>query len=260
MICTVTFNPSLDYIVSVGDFRTGRTNRTDSERILPGGKGINVSVVLKNLGIGSRALGFTAGFTGEEIRREVEALGICPDFISVPEGLSRINVKIRNLDGTEINGMGPVIGEDRTEELMEKLDGLGAGDVLVLAGSIPASLPDDMYSRILERLRGREILSLVDAEGDLLKNALRYLPFLIKPNHHELGGPGRGGRERVHGSGAGGKAREFGGSRRFHARRIPCGVAGEAGLRTRLPDGAGSGERQRLFRMPGLRGGDPGAV
>ena len=188
MICTVTFNPSLDYIVSVGDFRTGRTNRTDSERILPGGKGINVSVVLKNLGIGSRALGFTAGFTGEEIRREVEALGICPDFISVPEGLSRINVKIRNLDGTEINGMGPVIGEDRTEELMEKLDGLGAGDVLVLAGSIPASLPDDMYSRILERLQSREILSLVDAEGDLLKNALRYHPFLIKPNHHELGG------------------------------------------------------------------------
>ena len=137
MICTVTFNPSLDYIVSVGDFRTGGTNRTDSERILPGGKGINVSVVLKNLGIGSRALGFTAGFTGEEIRREVEALGICPDFISVPEGLSRINVKIRNLDGTEINGMGPVIGEDRTEELMEKLDGLAAEDGSVYMAPAP---------------------------------------------------------------------------------------------------------------------------
>lgn len=187
MIYTVTFNPSLDYIVSVDEFKLGLTNRTDSELILPGGKGINVSTILNNLGIPSTALGFVAGFTGEEIVREVEKLGIPSDFIQIPEGISRINVKLKSIDGTEINGMGPKIGADKVEELMRKLDVLGEGDVLVLAGSIPASMPDDMYSRIMERLEGRGVLFFVDATGDLLRNVLKYHPFLIKPNNHELG-------------------------------------------------------------------------
>lgn len=187
MIYTVTFNPSLDYIVSVDGFKLGLTNRTDSELILPGGKGINVSTILNNLGISSTALGFVAGFTGEEIVREVENLGIPSDFIQIPEGISRINVKLKSIDGTEINGMGPKIAADKVEELMRKLDVLGEGDVLVLAGSIPASMPDDMYSRIMERLEGRGVLFFVDATGALLRNVLKYHPFLIKPNNHELG-------------------------------------------------------------------------
>lgn len=187
MIYTVTFNPSLDYIVSVDGFKLGLTNRTDSELILPGGKGINVSTILNNLGIPSTALGFVAGFTGEEIVREVEKLGIPSDFIQIPEGISRINVKLKSIDGTEINGMGPEIAADKVEELMRKLDVLGEGDVLVLAGSIPASMPDDMYSRIMERLEGRGVLFFVDATGALLRNVLKYHPFLIKPNNHELG-------------------------------------------------------------------------
>lgn len=187
MIYTVTFNPSLDYIVSVDGFKLGLTNRTDSELILPGGKGINVSTILNNLGISSTALGFVAGFTGEEIVREVEKLGIPSDFIQIPEGISRINVKLKSIDGTEINGMGPEIAADKVEELMRKLDVLGEGDVLVLAGSIPASMPDDMYSRIMEQLEGRGVLFFVDATGALLRNVLKYHPFLIKPNNHELG-------------------------------------------------------------------------
>lgn len=187
MIYTVTFNPSLDYIVSVDDFKLGLTNRTNSELILPGGKGINVSIILNHLGVESTALGFVAGFTGEEIVKEVENLGITSDFISIPDGISRINVKLKSIDGTEINGMGPDISPEKVEELMKKLDILGEGDVLVLAGSIPASMPDDMYSRIMERLDGRGIMFFVDATGDLLKNVLKYHPFLIKPNNHELG-------------------------------------------------------------------------
>lgn len=187
MIYTVTFNPSLDYIVSVDDFRLGLTNRTDSELILPGGKGINVSTILNNLGIPSTALGFVAGFTGDEITKKVKELGISADFIPISEGISRINVKLKNIDGTEINGMGPEISPEKVEELMDKLNVLGAGDVLVLAGSIPSTMPADMYSRIMERLRDRGIMFFVDATGDLLKNVLKYRPFLIKPNNHELG-------------------------------------------------------------------------
>ena len=168
MICTVTFNPSLDYIVSVDDFKLGLTNRTSSELMLPGGKGINVSTVLMNLGIGNTALGFTAGFTGDEI-------------------ISRINVKLKSIDGTEINGAGPVIQEDKVEELMKKLEMLGEGDVLFLAGSIPSSMPDDMYEQIMARLDGRGVMIVVDATRDLLVNVLKYHPFLIKPNNHELG-------------------------------------------------------------------------
>lgn len=187
MIYTVTFNPSLDYIVSVDDFRLGMTNRTSSELMLPGGKGINVSIVLGNLGIPSTALGFVAGFTGDEIIRRLEQMNVPSDFIRVENGISRINVKLKSIDGTEINGAGPVIGEETIELLMEKLDCLQEGDVLVLAGSIPASMPDDMYSRIMEMLEGRGIMTVVDATKELLVNVLAYHPFLIKPNNHELG-------------------------------------------------------------------------
>ena len=187
MIYTVTFNPSLDYIVSVEDFKLGITNRTSSELMLPGGKGINVSTVLGNLGIENTALGFAAGFTGEEIIRQVEHMGIRSDFIMVPDGISRINLKLKSIDGTEINGSGPEISEAAVAELMEKLEVLGEEDVLVLAGSIPSSVPDDIYRRILKRLQGRGVTAVVDATKDLLLNVLEYRPFLVKPNNHELG-------------------------------------------------------------------------
>lgn len=187
MIYTVTFNPSLDYIVSMNDFELGRTNRTTGEQMFPGGKGINVSIVLGNLGIENTALGFTAGFTGEQIEREVQKIGLRTDFIHIEEGFSRINVKLKDYDGTEINGMGPEIGEMHVKELFGKLDRLGAGDILVLAGSIPKSLPDSIYSDILGRLQDKGVLFVVDATKDLLLNVLQYKPFLIKPNNYELG-------------------------------------------------------------------------
>lgn len=187
MIYTVTFNPSLDYIVSVDDFRLGLTNRTSSELILPGGKGINVSTILTNLGVTNTALGFIAGFTGDEIARRTEEAGIQSEFIRVGEGISRINIKLKSADGTEINGMGPDISREKLSELMEKLETLREGDVLILAGSVPASMPADIYSRILELIGGRGVTSVVDAAGELLLNVLKYRPFLIKPNSHELG-------------------------------------------------------------------------
>lgn len=187
MIYTVTFNPSLDYILSVKDFQMGRTNRTRQEQLLPGGKGINVSTVLTNLGIENTALGFTAGFSGEEIRRRVEALGVRSDFIPLEEGYSRINVKLKDFDGTEINGRGPDIPGEQLEKLLDQLNQLAEGDGLVLAGSIPESLPDSIYRDILERLKGRDILTAVDATGELLVKVLPYRPFLVKPNNHELG-------------------------------------------------------------------------
>lgn len=187
MIYTVTFNPSLDYIVSVSDFKLGLTNRTESELLLPGGKGINVSTVLQNLGIANTALGFTAGFVGEEVRKEVEQLGVKAEFISLDEGVSRINLKLKSIDGTEINGQGPKIPQKAVEALMTQLDRLGADDTLVLAGSIPASMPDDIYQKIMERLDGRGVRIAVDATKDLLLNVLGHHPFLIKPNNHELG-------------------------------------------------------------------------
>ena len=179
MIYTVTFNPSLDYIVSVDDFKLGLTNRTSSELMLPGGKGINVSTVLMNLGIENTALGFTAGFVGEEIIRRLQEMGVKSDFIQINEGVSRINVKLKSIDGTEINGAGPVISKDKVEELMRKLDELGEGDILFLAGSIPSSMP--------ARLDGKGVMIVVDATKDLLVNVLKYHPFLVKPNNHELG-------------------------------------------------------------------------
>ena len=187
MIYTVTFNPSLDYIVSVEDFKLGLTNRTSSELILPGGKGINVSTVLGNLGIENTALGFLAGFTGKEIERRLKEMGVASDFIEINEGVSRINLKLKSIDGTEINGSGPVISAEDVEKLMEKLDKLGEGDVLFLAGSIPSSMPDDMYQKIMAKLDGKGVMIVVDATRDLLLNVLEYHPFLIKPNNHELG-------------------------------------------------------------------------
>ena len=187
MIYTVTFNPSLDYIVSVDDFKLGLTNRTSSELMLPGGKGINVSTVLMNLGIENTALGFTAGFVGKEIIRRLHEMGVKSEFIQISEGVSRINLKLKSIDGTEINGAGPVISKDKVEELMKKLEELGEGDVLFLAGSIPSSMPDDMYEQIMARLEGKGVMIVVDATKDLLLNVLKYHPFLIKPNNHELG-------------------------------------------------------------------------
>ena len=187
MVYTVTFNPSLDYIVSVNDFQMGMTNRTCAEQMLPGGKGINVSTVLYNLGIETKALGFSAGFTGKEIERRMAEIGFTHDFISLPEGCSRINVKLKDFDGTEINGQGPAVGEAEIAQLMQQLDQLNAGDVLVLAGSVPASIPDSIYRDIMERLSGRGIEFVVDATKDLLLNVLEFHPFLIKPNNHELG-------------------------------------------------------------------------
>lgn len=187
MVYTVTFNPSLDYIVSVDNFTLGMTNRTSSELMLPGGKGINVSIVLNNLGIENTALGFVAGFTGEEIVRMLKDDGIQSNFVKLRQGNSRINLKIKNIDGTEINGQGPDIGSEQVQGLMEQLDALSEEDVLVLAGSIPATMPDDIYQQIMKRLSGRNITIAVDATKDLLLNVLEYHPFLIKPNHHELG-------------------------------------------------------------------------
>lgn len=187
MIYTVTFNPSLDYIVSVEDFKLGLTNRTKSELMLPGGKGLNVSMVLGNLGMESTALGFVAGFTGEEIIRRMEEMGVKSDFISVEKGISRINLKLKSIDGTEINGCGPEIGEEAVQKLMKKLEVLGEGDVLVLAGSIPNSMPDDIYKNIMGRLEKRGVLMVVDATKELLVNVLEHHPFLVKPNNHELG-------------------------------------------------------------------------
>lgn len=187
MIYTVTFNPSLDYIVSVDNFKLGLTNRTGSELLLPGGKGINVSTVLMNLGIESTALGFIAGFTGDEVVRRLEQMGVKNGFIRIPDGFTRINLKLKSIDGTEINGQGPEISEEKVEQLMVQLDEMSEGDVLFLSGSIPASMPSDAYQKIMERLKDKAVQIVVDATQDLLMNVLPYHPFLIKPNNHELG-------------------------------------------------------------------------
>lgn len=187
MIYTVTFNPSLDYIVSVDDFTLGMTNRTSSEQILAGGKGINVSIVLKNLGLDNTALGFVAGFTGDEISGRLKCAGINTDFIKAAKGLSRINLKLKSIDGTEINGRGPDITQENVEALKKKLEALKTGDVLVLAGSIPSCIPDDIYKNIMKLLDDKGVMIVVDATSSLLMNVLEYKPFLIKPNQYELG-------------------------------------------------------------------------
>lgn len=188
MIYTVTFNPALDYVVRMdGDLAPGMTNRSSSEEYYFGGKGINVSMVLAELDLKSTALGFIAGFTGDAIDAGVKAAGIDTDFIKLEEGISRINVKLKASEETEINAQGPKISERAQQELMDKLSKLVSGDVLILAGSIPNSLPDDVYERILKMLQDKGIQFVVDATKDLLTNVLKYHPFLIKPNNFELG-------------------------------------------------------------------------
>lgn len=187
MIYTVTFNPSLDYIVRLDSFTAGEINRTNYEQVLGGGKGINVSIVLSNLGHKSTALGFIAGFTGDEITRQLEGFCVKQDFIRLTEGFSRINVKVKADKETEINGQGPDITPEAQQKLFEQLDQLKENDTLVLAGSIPNTLPDDIYQRIMERLSKKNIRIVVDATKNLLMNVMPYRPFLIKPNNHELG-------------------------------------------------------------------------
>lgn len=187
MIYTVTFNPSLDYIVTVEHFRCGIVNRTQNEIIYPGGKGINVSMVLKNLGHENTALGFLAGFTGDKIEQLLKEKGISTDFIKVENGLSRINVKLRSDEETEINGQGPAIAASDIDALYRRLDALKDDDVLVLAGSIPDVVPSSMYMDIMTHLKEKNLKIVVDATRDLLVNVLCHRPFLVKPNNHELG-------------------------------------------------------------------------
>ncbi|MBQ8786387.1 MAG: 1-phosphofructokinase [Oscillospiraceae bacterium] len=186
MIYTVTFNPAVDYVVHTGEMKTGATNRSSKEEIYFGGKGINVSIVLKELGIKSKALGFVAGFTGAAIESGVADMGIDTDFVHLESGFSRINVKIKSAEETELNGQGPDISDKAIAELFTKFDALKEGDTIVLAGSIPSSLPKDIYERILEHLDGRNIRAVVDATGELLLRVLKYKPFLVKPNNFEL--------------------------------------------------------------------------
>ncbi|MFR4351812.1 MAG: 1-phosphofructokinase [Roseburia sp.] len=186
MIYTLTFNPSLDYIVTVPKFACGVVNRASEEHIFPGGKGINVSTVLKNLGFENTALGFLAGFTGDRLRELMEQSGIHTRFLAVESGMTRINVKLRSEEETEINGQGPAIGSADIERLYGQLDELQDGDILVMAGSIPDIMPQTMYMDIMKRLRQKSLKIVVDATRDLLVNVLPYHPFLIKPNQHEI--------------------------------------------------------------------------
>ena len=187
MIYTVTFNPAIDYVVELVSFNIGEINRTTREYMNLGGKGVNVSRVLTNLEVPNVALGFVAGFTGDALRNGLERMGVKTDFISLEEGNTRINVNIKGVEETDINARGPEIPNYAIDELFKKLDNLQSGDTLVLAGSIPTSLPNDMYERIMERLYGKGIRFVVDATRDLLVKSLKYEPFLIKPNNHELG-------------------------------------------------------------------------
>ena len=189
MIYTVTFNPSLDYTIRMNTLKLGEINRTEEEVIFPGGKGINVSIVLKNLGTESTAMGFLAGFTGHEIERLLKEKGVKSDFIYLNHGDSRINVKIvpsAHAKETAINARGPVIEAEKIQELYDRLDQLKAGDMLVLSGSIPSSMPSDIYMDIMKHLEGRGIDITVDATRQLLAKVLPFHPFLVKPNHHEL--------------------------------------------------------------------------
>ncbi len=186
MIYTVTFNPALDYVLRLNSLKTGEVNRTESETISFGGKGINVSAVLKTLGEESVVLGFAAGFTGSALEAGVRQMGIKTDFITLPAGNTRINVKIKTHMETDVNANGPAVPAAALEALMQKLDCLQAGDTLCLSGSIQKTLPQNTYAVVLERLAGKGIRFVVDAAGDLFLKTLRFAPFLVKPNHHEL--------------------------------------------------------------------------
>lgn len=191
MIYTITFNPALDYITQVENFKTGEINRTKTETILPGGKGLNVSIVLKNLGIENTALGFVAGFTGEELIKKLESQGVKTDFVKVKEGITRINVKISSLNNnkveeTALNGMGPQITKENIDELLKKISNMIASDFVILSGNIPKNLENNIYEKICKILKEKGITFIVDSTQDLLINVLKYNPFLIKPNKEEL--------------------------------------------------------------------------
>ena len=187
MIYTVTLNPSLDYHAFTDRFAAGELNRSNKELLLPGGKGINVATVMKEFGYECTLLGFTAGTTGQEIKRLVSEAGLVDEMTGLPSGMSRINVKIHAKEETELNGTGPFISSEDLESLMKRIDRINDGDVLVLSGSIPPSLPDTVYAMILDRIKGKDIITAVDATGDLLMNTLPLRPFVIKPNIEELG-------------------------------------------------------------------------
>ena len=187
MIYTVTLNPAVDYVIGVDNIKTGKVNRTSGEQIFFGGKGINVSLVLSELGIKSVATGFTAGFTGKAIEEKLSLVGIKTDFTELPDGFSRINIKIKSDEETEINGMGPDVPKEYLDEFLKGLSFLTEGDILVLAGSVPKSVPDDIYEIIMEKLSDNGVKFVVDASGELLTKVLPLKPYLIKPNHEELG-------------------------------------------------------------------------
>lgn len=187
MVYTVTLNPALDYVMKLKALRTDDINRTDGEEIYYGGKGINVSVILTQLGIPNTALGFLGGFTGKKLEEMLKNDNVSCDFNYLKNGDTRINVKIKADKEIDLNACGPEITKEDMQSFLKKLDGIKSGDYLILAGSIPNTLPDDIYEQILERVGDRNINCVVDATGDLLKNVLKYRPFLIKPNHHELG-------------------------------------------------------------------------
>ena len=191
MIYTITFNPALDYITQVENFKIGEINRTKTETILPGGKGLNVSIVLKNLEIENTALGFVAGFTGEELIRKLETQGVKTDFVKVKYGITRINVKIssfndNNVEETALNGMGPQITKENIEELMKKIQRMTVDDFVILSGSIPKNIDNNIYEKICKILNEKGITFIVDSTQELLINVLKYRPFLIKPNKEEL--------------------------------------------------------------------------
>ncbi len=188
MIYTVTLNPSLDYVVQVQDFHAGAVNRTNGEAIFAGGKGINVSLMLKTLGYETKATGFLSGFTGKEIRRLLSEEGLDEEFLFVENGFSRINVKLKSGEETEINGAGPMISTEEKEALLEKLEAMVSdGDTLVLSGSAPRSLPSDIYEELIRRVSSKRVRIVADVSGERLRGILPLRPFLIKPNHHELG-------------------------------------------------------------------------
>ena len=186
MIYTVTVNPSVDYVVQLGEFHLGMVNRALNEAVFSGGKGINVAMILQNLGVSNRALGFLAGFTGDFIEKDLRRRGCRTDFVRLEKGFSRINVKLKGQEGSEINGSGPAVDQAAVQALFEKINTLQKGDILIISGSVPLSLPQDFYERILDLLKGREIDTVVDATGEALLKTLRYEPFLIKPNLQEL--------------------------------------------------------------------------
>ena len=186
MIYTVTLNPSIDYVINLEHLNTGHVNRVNSEHVYPGGKGINVSRILKTLGHDNVATGFVSNFTGDFITNSLSDLNVKSDFIKLDNGFTRINVKIKSDEETEINGGGPHISDEKLKELFDKLSELREGDILVLAGSIPATLKEDLYERIMENVKEHNVKVVVDATKNLLLNVLKYNPFLIKPNNHEL--------------------------------------------------------------------------